>query len=609
MNKKLTLEEIKLKLPSYIKIKEESYISYKKECIFIDEEYGEFKSTPRNILRGSQHPSKRNKKLSNSKILPIEEIRSKLPFYIQIKEETYKGSSKESTFIDEEYGEFKSTTYNILYKNANHPQRSLKILKIKKTTPIEAVKEKIKNIHGDNIRIIEESYISRSKKADFFDIKYGKFSKIVNAVIRGERHSNFSNEQKSKEKTTPLEIVKEKIKNIHGDNVRIIEESYISSSKNATFIDSEYGKFSNFPYRVIKGKRHPKFNIKNGNLKKIIPIEFIIKNLPEGVEIDKNTYKGIHEKAIFIDKIYNQWLARPYNVIINKTRHPKYFKKNISLEQKSIEFWIKQDLSIKTEECKKFYKTINNKRNKYEVDIFLPDYNFGIEYNGLYWHSDKYRKKLAHLKKREFFNNLDIDLIQINSDEWLYKRDIVKSIILAKLGKIENKLQARKLTIKTIENKNAQNFLNKNHLMGAYRAAKYIGLYNKEELISLIGYKKLKNNGIDISRFCNKINTSVAGGLSKLLKYIENLENPNYITYFVDLRYGTGRSVENLGYKLENISLSFKWANRKNETFNRLYCRANMDERKLTEKEYAIEKGLFKIYDAGQAKFIKTIKT
>jgi hypothetical protein len=42
--------------------------------------------------------------------------------------------------------------------------------------------------------------------------------------------------------------------------------------------------------------------------------------------------------------------------------------------------------------------------------------------------------------------------------------------------------------------------------------------------------------------------------------------------------------------------------------FNRLTCRANMDERELSEKEYAAEQGLFKIYDAGQAKYIKILK-
>jgi hypothetical protein len=35
-------------------------------------------------------------------------------------------------------------------------------------------------------------------------------------------------------------------------------------------------------------------------------------------------------------------------------------------------------------------------------------------------------------------------------------------------------------------------------------------------------------------------------------------------------------------------------------TYNRLQCTANMDSRKLSEKEHAVELGWSRIYDAGQ---------
>ena len=54
-----------------------------------------------------------------------------------------------------------------------------------------------------------------------------------------------------------------------------------------------------------------------------------------------------------------------------------------------------------------FIKTIykgeirNGVRNliKQEVDIFIPEFNFGIEFNGLYWHSDLFKSKNYHLNK------------------------------------------------------------------------------------------------------------------------------------------------------------------------------------------------------------------
>ena len=43
------------------------------------------------------------------------------------------------------------------------------------------------------------------------------------------------------------------------------------------------------------------------------------------------------------------------------------------------------------------------------------------------------------------------------------------------------------------------------------------------------------------------------------------------------------------------------------QTYNRLRCRANMDNRKLSEKEYSEELGWERIYDAGQRLYIKSL--
>lgn len=66
-----------------------------------------------------------------------------------------------------------------------------------------------------------------------------------------------------------------------------------------------------------------------------------------------------------------------------------------------------------------------------------------------------------------------------------------------------------------------------------------------------------------------------------------------------------GNHLSNYGFKLEKTTLGWKWTNG-SRTFNRLSCRANMDSRKMSEREHAEELKLYKIYDAGQAKFVKT---
>jgi hypothetical protein len=172
------------------------------------------------------------------------------------------------------------------------------------------------------------------------------------------------------------------------------------------------------------------------------------------------------------------------------------------------------------------------------------------------------------------------------------------------LNKTSFKLGARKTNVKNVNSNDAKLFLKNNHIKG-YKNAKHIGLYCENELVSLMSYKLGKGKTfIKIERFCSKINYNIIGAFSKLLKYV-TLNMPKLpIHYWVDLRYGTGEFLIKQGFKLEKETLGWEWTDFK-QTYNRLKCRANMDERKLKERDYAREYKLFKIYDAGQRLFIK----
>ena len=142
--------------------------------------------------------------------------------------------------------------------------------------------------------------------------------------------------------------------------------------------------------------------------------------------------------------------------------------------------------------------------------------------------------------------------------------------------------------------------------MGKYFAAKYIGMFHEDSLVAVMGYKKEKA-GINVSRFASKINTKTFRALGLMLKKVEEMTTPEYIVYEIDLRYGNGEGIQKLGFVHKSTTLGWKWTDGIN-TFNRLRCRANMDDRKLSEKEHAAELGWYKIYDAGQAKFVKKMK-
>lgn len=61
----------------------------------------------------------------------------------------------------------------------------------------------------------------------------------------------------------------------------------------------------------------------------------------------------------------------------------------------------------------------------YELDIFIPSIQCGIEYNGLFWHSNLKRADDYHYKKAEAFINHNIPLITVYEDQWLYSKETV----------------------------------------------------------------------------------------------------------------------------------------------------------------------------------------
>jgi hypothetical protein len=261
-------------------------------------------------------------------------------------------------------------------------------------------------------------------------------------------------------------------------------------------------------------------------------------------------------------------------------------------------------------------KLLNNK----ELDFYLPDHKLAIEFNGLYWHSDKFKSNNYHLNKTELALKNNISLIHIFEDEWINNPDIVKSIIKSKLGLLSNKIYARKSIIKEVSSKESKVFLDNNHIQGNVNSSIRIGLYYENELVSLMTFgkkrasmgSKSEDGHYEMYRFCNKLDTSVVGGGSKLFKYfITNYTSKEVISY-ADRRYFTGEMYEKLGFKLDGISKPNYWytyAGKREYRFGfrkDVLVKEGFDENK-SEREIMIERGYLRIYDCGNLKYKYTI--
>jgi very-short-patch-repair endonuclease len=203
----------------------------------------------------------------------------------------------------------------------------------------------------------------------------------------------------------------------------------------------------------------------------------------------------------------------------------------------------------------------NYKIDRKEIDIYIPDYKIGFEFNGVYWHSELYKEKDYHLNKTNFFLSKGIRIIHIWEDEWDLKSHIIKSQISNLLNLNKNKIWARKCVVKPITNINIiKDFLNNNHIQGYVNSIIKLGLYHDEQLVSIMifdhfeGRKKMSNNEWSLSRFCTKLNYNVAGGASKLLSYFIKEYNPIRIVSYADASWSVGSLYEKLNFKKIKIS-------------------------------------------------------
>jgi hypothetical protein len=247
----------------------------------------------------------------------------------------------------------------------------------------------------------------------------------------------------------------------------------------------------------------------------------------------------------------------------------------------------------------------------YELDIFLPDMNLAIEFNGLYWHSELYKDSRYHLNKLILCEEKSIDLIQIWEDDWIYKQDIVKSIIENRITNSKIKIYARKcILIEIKERQIVDDFLNQNHIQGSTKYKTAIGLYYQDELVSCMLFNKPRKQN-ELVRFCSKIGLNVVGAASKIFRYYTNEYNldSNLIVSFADRSMFTGKLYELLGFELVYRTAPNYWwivnGIRKHRfTYNKKKLVKSGFDPDKTEIEIMHELGNYRIWGCGQEKWI-----
>ena len=489
-------------------------------------------------------------------------------------------------------------------KISKQQQTNLDKYGVSNPSQLKEIKEKKKDTCNKHYRGGYSSSEIRSKREQtclekYNDKNFKNITKIKQTKLERYGDENYNNQSKSKE--TKLE--------------RYGDENYNNRIKSQKTCLMKYGVLNPLQNEDIKNKL-----IQSLREKSILQHEELIYIKEDGTWIcrcphpecnkcEEKTFETV--RTIFYDRkrlnieTCTKLLKEKFNS--NKGTTIELFVRNI-LDKYNIKYEINTKNTIPP----------------YEIDIFIPEKKIAIECNGVYWHSSKkIPDRTKHIKKFLMCQAKGIQLLTIWEDWVINKPQIVESILLSKLNIYKEKIYARKCVIKDVSNVECELFLLQNHIQGSCKSSIRKGLYHNDELVSVMTFTKkrgmmgnnVKNDSYELSRFCNKLNTQIMGGASKLFSN-SNIYN---VYSFSCNDISNGNLYKKLGFDKENKTINTYWyIDPKNITrYHRTqFSKSNIVKKgykekidnSWTEEEVTYNIGLLKIYDSGMTKWIYTKK-
>lgn len=273
------------------------------------------------------------------------------------------------------------------------------------------------------------------------------------------------------------------------------------------------------------------------------------------------------------------------------------------------------------------------------VDLYIPSLKIAIEFNGLYWHSEKYRDKNYHFTKLKDCENIGIRLIYIWEDDWLFRRSVAIRSIAAKLGAYSrlpeilpdapeadlSTLYARKGIIKEISNKDANSFMENNHIQGKTQGGRLrnFSLQDSTGLIRAVmqlgptqanGRRKSVEGRWELIRFATR--GHVPGAFSKLFKWsLSSIPEISEVISFADSGVSDGGIYEKHGFILDSyLPPDYKYiVNKRRVPKERYQLKTFQQDPNLlwkddwTESIAASENGLLRIWDSGKVRYLYSV--
>lgn len=186
-----------------------------------------------------------------------------------------------------------------------------------------------------------------------------------------------------------------------------------------------------------------------------------------------------------------------------------------------------------------------------ELDVFVPSASLGIEYDGLYWHSELFVPSNHADDKAQACERAGVTLFRVYEDEWRDRRSFIESMIRHKLGLFDRNISADDCQIVELDAATRKAFFDANHIDGddgQYHIT--WGLEHEGTIVAAITSPRF----IDAypARFCVRLGTSVAGALGKLSNHVKACIDGKFspLVMNVDPRHDSIKDYVSAGFKV-----------------------------------------------------------
>ena len=483
-----------------------------------------------------------------------------------------------------------------------------------KKLTLSQIQERSNLIHDYKYDLSEFVYVNNKTKSLIKCPEHGYFKQNINNHLSLKQGCPECKKNNLKVRNLKsVEVFKKELFEKFNDKFKFNEGDFKGYSSKCKFVCEQHGSFYITPYNLLNSSYGCGFcarELQNTN----------VSNNTEFIEKSNIVHENVYDYSL-VDYVNNR-----QKVTIICPKHGKFQQVPMNhltgsgCQKCSNNLTSKAEIEV-YEFLKEHVECDNSNRvilNGKELDIYIPKLNIAVEFNGLYWHSDLFKDKNFHTGKTELCESKNIQLIHIFEDEWIFKKEIVKSRLLNLIGKTPVKIYARKCEIREVSSSDSMKFLEQNHIQGSVGSQIKLGLYCNEELVSLMTFGSLRKHmgqsskaGVfELLRFCNKLNTNVIGGASKLLKYFERNYNPIEIISYADRRWSQGKLYSNLGFDfVHNTQPNYfyvqkgycKRNNRYNFRKSELVKQGH--DKNKTEKEIMKSLGYDRVYDSGNKKY------